>query len=79
MPAFSFEKIAPPVQGDRTVDRLLKQPADQRSDAVVRDDSAEPKRRGIVVNWLDRLVEKRIEKVERDIERVSKIGPPETH
>lgn len=79
MPAFSFEKIAPPVQGDRAVDRLLKQPADRRSESATRDDSAGPKRRGIVVNWLDRLVEKRIEKVERDIERVSKIGTSETH
>ncbi len=28
--------------------------------------------RGIVVNWLDRLVERRMEKVERDIARIRK-------
>lgn len=79
MPAFSFEKIAPPAQGDQTVDRLLKQPVDQSRDSAAVDDSSEPKRRGRVINWLDRLVEKRIEKVERDIERVNKIAGPLEH
>ncbi len=80
MPAFSFEKIPAPVYGVKTVDTsvLKQQHADTRNDSAVRKDS--PRKRGMVINWLDRLVERRIEKVERDIERASKIaGPTETH
>ena len=51
----------------------LKPPVDMRSDSATDADSPTEKR-GKVVNWLDRLVERRIEKVERDIERVVKIG-----
>ena len=53
--------------------QVLKQTADTRSDSAAEADSPVEKR-GKVINWLDRLVERRIEKVERDIERVVKIG-----
>jgi len=79
MPAFSFEKISAPLHGASTVDQqVLKQTVDSRSDSATDGDSKTEKR-GIVINWLDRLVERRIEKVERDIERVAKTGGSESH
>ena len=79
MPAFSFEKISAPLYGASTVDQpVLKQTIEPRSDSATDRDSKSEKR-GIVINWLDRLVERRIEKVERDIERVAKTGSAETH
>lgn len=58
---------------------VLKRKIEASSDSAAEEDSTMP-RRGVVINWLDRLVERRIEKVERDIERLAKIaGSSGTH
>lgn len=81
MPAIRFEKIVVPAERDQIVARSLRNqpsayPGSRKPVAERRPEDgaqAAPGRgRSIVVNWLDRLVERRMEKVERDIARIRK-------
>ena len=79
MPAISFEKIAPS-ERDQLVTRALSQSPGLSGQKLTRQPAATaPDRgRGVVVNWLDRLVERRMEKVERDIARIRKKAASES-
>ena len=79
MPAISFEKIVPS-ERDQLVTRSLSQTSGQPGQKLTRKPArtALDRGRGVVVNWLDRLVERRMEKVERDIARIRKKAASET-
>lgn len=69
MPAISFEKIVVPQ--DQLMTRSLNQQTGLAGQPI-KSGTAMNRGRGIVINWLDRLVERRMEKVERDIARIRK-------
>jgi hypothetical protein len=74
MPAISFEKIVP-VERDLAVNRSMNhQTSGLAGQKLARKAPGTTlgRGRGIVINWLDRLVERRMEKVERDIARIRK-------
>ena len=84
MPAISFEKIVPS-ERDLLVTRSLSHPSGHSASGLPGqkltrkpEATALDRGRGVVVNWLDRLVERRMEKVERDIARIRKKAASET-
>lgn len=81
MPAISFEKISGPERGQAAISgfshqTLSQQTMNQSTSSLagqqIKTATGRTRGRGIVINWLDRLVERRMEKVERDIARIRK-------
>ena len=65
MPAFTFEKLAPPV--DRAPPALATLPLPAASLVTVKR-----KRRGVIIKILDRLTEAKLERSTRDLTKAKK-------